>query len=44
MQSLSAFLDIIKVADFGQKIANVSRNQGVSHVILVFFVSYLGKV
>ena len=41
---MSAFLDITKVPDFRGKIADVSRTQGVCHVIYMFFGSSLGKV
>ena len=44
MQSLSVFVDITKFPDFRWKNADVSRNQGVCHVIFVFFWSSLGKV
>ena len=44
MQYISVFIDITKFADFRQKIADVSRTQGVCHVIHKFFVSSLGKV
>ena len=44
MQSLSAFLNITKVADFWLKNAGVSRTQEVCHVIYTFFRSYLGKL
>ena len=44
MQSLSVFLDITKFADFQWKNADVSRNQGVFHVIHIFFGFSLGKV
>ena len=44
MQSISVFLDIGKFVDFLWKTANVSRTQGVCHVIHVFFGSSLGKV
>ena len=44
MQSISAFLDITKLADFWLKNADVSRRQGVSHVTDMFFESSLGKV
>ena len=43
MQSISAFLDITKVADFWRKNA-VSRTQGVCHVIYIFSGSSLGKI
>ena len=44
MQSISAFLNIAKLADFQQKNADASRTQGVCHVIQIFFRSSLGKV
>ena len=56
MQSISVFLDIAKFADLknytglknlkfvGLKNADVSRTQGVCHVILTFFGSSLVKV
>ena len=44
IQSISVFLDIAKLADFRLKNADVSRNQGVCHVIRIFFGSSLGKV
>ena len=44
MKSLSVFLDITKVADFQWENADVSRTQGVCHVIYIFFGSSLGKV
>ena len=44
MQSIHLFLDIAKFADFEWKIADISRTQGVCHVIHIFFVSFLGKV
>ena len=44
MQSISVFLDITKVADFRLKNADVSRTQGVCHVIYIFSGSYLGNV
>ena len=42
--SISVFLDIGKFADFRSKNADVSRNQGVCHVIHIFFETSLGKV
>ena len=42
MQSKPVFLDILKIADFRWKNADVS--QGVCRVIYVFFGSSLGKV
>ena len=44
MQSISVFPDITKTADFWWKNADVSGNQGVCHVIYVFFKSFLGKI
>ena len=44
MKSTSVFLDITKVADFWWKNADVSRIDGVHHVIYIFFWSSLGKV
>ena len=44
MQSVPVFLDILKIADFLWKNVDVSRTQGVRHLIYVFFGSSLGKV
>ena len=44
MQSISVFLDITKFGDFRSKNADVSRSQGVCHVINIFFGSSSGKV
>ena len=44
MQSISAFLDIAKIADFRLKNADFSRTQWVCHMIYIFFGSSLGKV
>ena len=44
MQFISVFLDIAKIADFWWKSADVSRPQGLCHVIYMFFESSLGKV
>ena len=44
MQSISVFLDIAKFADFRWKNADVSRTQGVCHMIYIFFGSSLDKV
>ena len=44
MQFLSVFLDKAKSANFRWKNADVSKTQGVSHMIYVFFGSSLGKV
>ena len=43
MQSISVFLAIAKFADFWRKNADVSRMQGVCHMIHIFFRSSLGK-
>ena len=37
-------LDIANIADFPWKNANVTRNQGVCHVIHIYFESSLGHV
>ena len=44
MQSIFEFLDITKVADFRWENADVSRSQGFSHMIYIFFGSSLVKV
>ena len=44
MVSVSVFSDIEKFAAFQWKNANVSRTQGVCHVILVFLGSPLDKM
>ena len=44
MQSISVFLDIAKFADFRSKHADISRTQGVCHVIHIFFGFPLAKV
>ena len=44
MQFISLFLDITKVADFWWNNADVSRTQGVCHMIYIFLGSSLGKV
>ena len=44
MQSISVFLDRAKFTDFQWKNADVSRLEGVCHVIHIFFESPLGKV
>ena len=44
MESISAFLDIAKFADFWCKNADVSRTQGICYVIHIFFRSSLGMV
>ena len=38
------FLDIAEFADFRRKSADVSRTQGVCHVIYLIFGSPLGKI
>ena len=44
MQSISVFLDIGKFADFRQKNADVSKTQGMCHVIYILFGPSLGKL
>ena len=44
MQSISAFLDIRKVANFWRKNADVSRPHEACHVVYTFFRSSLGSV
>ena len=44
MKYIPAFLDITKFANFRRKNADVSRTQGVHHMIHKFFESSLGKV
>ena len=44
MQSISVFFDVTKVADFSLKNADISRTQGVCHMIYIIFGSSLGKV
>ena len=44
MQSISVFLDITKFADFQGKNADLSRSQGMCHMIYIFFGFSLGKV
>ena len=41
---IAVFLDIAKFVDFRWKNADVSRTQGVCHVIHIFFGSPLAKV
>ena len=43
MQSITIFLNITKVADFRRKDADVSRAQGLCHLICVSFGSSFGK-
>ena len=44
LNAIYPFPDILKIADFRWKNADVSRTQGVCHVIHIFFGSSLGKV
>ena len=44
MQAISVLVDIAKLADFDWKNADVSRTQGVCHVIHIIFGPSLGKV
>ena len=44
MESISVSLDITKFANSQWKKADVSRTQGVCHVIHILFGSSLGKV
>ena len=44
MQSIPVFPCILKTADFWRENADVSRMQGMCHVIYVLFGSSLGKV
>ena len=44
MQSISVFSDITKFADLQSINADVSKTQGVRHVIHIFFGFSLGKV
>ena len=44
MQSIHLFLDIARFDDLRWKIADVSRSQGLCHMIHIFFKSFLGKV
>ena len=41
---MCVFLDVAKFADFRGENANVSRTQGMCHVIYTFFGSFLVKV
>ena len=43
IQAIPVFLNIAKFVDFRQKNTNVSRTQGVCHVIHICFGSSLGK-
>ena len=44
MQFLFVFPNVRKIANFWWKNADANRNQGVFHVIYIFFGSSLGKV
>ena len=44
MESISVFRDITKFIDFLPKNADISRNQGVCHVVQIVFVTSLNKV
>ena len=44
MQSIPVFPDLLKIADFWRKNADVSKTQGACHVIYIFFASSLCKV
>ena len=44
MESISVFLEIAKFADFREKNNDVSRTQGVCHMIHIVFGPSLGKV
>ena len=44
MKSISVFLDKVKFTDFRYKNADISRIQGVCHVIHIVFGTSLGKV
>ena len=44
MQSISVFPEITKIAHYRWKNADVSRTQGVCHMIYVFFGFSLSKV
>ena len=44
MQTIPIYLDIIIVVGFRLKNADVSINQGVCHVIYLFFRSSLGEI
>ena len=43
MQSISVFFDKAKFSNFRSKNADVSKTQGLSYVINIFFASSLGK-
>ena len=44
IQSAFVFIDITKIADFGWRNADVSRTQGMCHVICIFVGSSLCKI
>ena len=44
IQSMPVFLDTTKVADFQWKNIDVSRSQGVCHVVYMVFGSSFGKI
>ena len=44
MKSIPVFLYITKVIGFHRKSTDVTRTQGVCHVIYIFFGSSLGKL
>ena len=44
MQSISVFLDIVKFSDFWWKNTDVSRTQGLCHVIHMFLGFLGGKI
>ena len=43
-QSISVFLDVAKFTDFWRKNVDISRTQGMCHVIYTLFGTSLGKV
>ena len=43
MQTISVFFDIAKFDNFQLKNTDVSKTQRLFHVIIIFFVSSLGK-
>ena len=44
MQSISVLLDIAKFVDFPEESADVSRTQGLFHMINIFHGFSLGKI
>ena len=44
MQFLSVFINITKIADFRRKIFDITRTQGLCHVIDIYFGSSLDKI